>query len=238
MGRHNFFQHAPRPSRVRFAVSRAAAITLVLGIIAWIALSILFAPPQSSEVVANVEAKAETTEAPAGPASASPGPDAQPAAEPASGDTMLVHVAGAVNKPGVYELEPGARIVDAIEAAGGMDADARPDMLNLASPVADGQQVLLPGADTPAGPAPDSSPAAQPLGSGAAAPADSGDKIAVNQADAETLMQLPGIGPALAGRIIDFREANGPFTSVEELDEVSGIGPVLMERLKDLVQVP
>lgn len=263
MGRHNLFpQRSPHPSRVRFAVSRAAAITLVVAVIGWIALSILFAPPDPNQTLGTVQ----TTTGQPGPDPPAPGQGTAPEepgssgpasteAGPATGDGVVVHVVGAVRSPGVYRLPGGARIVDAIEAAGGMSPGARPELLNLASPVSDGQQVLLPHKDDPPG----FSPAAQPpsvgpgsggtgttsatpsgavAGGARSAPGAPGAKIPINQADAETLMQLPGIGPALAGRIIDFREANGPFKSVEELEQVSGIGPVLMGKLRELVQAP
>ena len=259
MGRHNIFSTtAPRPSRVRFAVSRAAALTLVVAVIGWIALSILFAPADPNEVLTSVDTDTGQQESVApepgvGGESAAPdgSADTEPGSQAAPGGTLVVHVVGAVHNPGVYRLPSGARIVDAIEAAGGMTGSARPELLNLASPIADGQQVVLPDKDDP----PEASPGAQapPAGSGtdakpsASTPAGSqkgtdqpvpGDKIPINQADAETLMQLPGIGPALAGRIIEFREANGPFKSVEELEQVSGIGPVLMGKLRELVQAP
>lgn len=226
MGRHNIFStSAPRPSRIRFAVSRAAAITVVLAVIAWVSLSILFNSSEPTEQLLSVETEQEQLGA----------PPSTPPPEPDTAQTLTVHVVGEVNRPGVYELPSGSRINDAIQAAGGMNSEARPELLNLASVLVDGQQIFLPGpqdAGIPPGFAPAGS--AQPSQSGQ--PADG--LININQADAETLTRLPGIGPALAGRIIDFREANGPFTSVEELDEVTGIGPVLVGKLQDLVQVP
>lgn len=228
MGRHNIFSASgPRPARVRFAVSRAAAITLVLAVIAWVCLSIVFAPPDSGEQLLSVDA------IPAEPATTDP--LATVTTGPAEQESITVHVVGEVKHPGVYVLAPGARVNDAIEAAGGMSTEARPELLNLASPVVDGQQILLPG---PQDPSTDPPPDVASADSAPSIPDPGQGRININQADAETLSRLPGIGPALAGRIIDFRESNGPFSSAEELEQVSGIGPVLVKRLRDLVQAP
>lgn len=229
MGRHNRFSaRAPRPSRVRFAVSRAAAITLVLALIAWVCFSILFAPADSNDELVTVEV----------PGTASENlQSSQTPTEPTEQALVTVHVVGEVKHPGVYELQPGSRVNDAINAAGGMSEEARPELLNLASPVVDGQQILLPGTADPTQGVPHGLTPLGTLSPSATADAAQG-LININQADAETLTRLPGIGPALAGRIIDFREANGPFSAVDELEQVSGIGPVLLNRLKDLVQAP
>lgn len=206
MGRHDFFsKFAPRPTRLRFAVSRIAALVVVLVVLVWVGLSIVLAPPPASEELDAIPLVAD--------------PEHPAASEPVN--TITVHVVGAVKKPGVYELPDGSRIIDAIEQAGGMGKKAQPQLLNLAAKLSDGQQIILPSANAsapPAGPAP-----------GAEA------KVSLNQADAQALMTLPGIGPALAKRIIEFRTKNGPFTSVEQLDAVSGIGPVLLGELAELV---
>ncbi|WP_353809799.1 helix-hairpin-helix domain-containing protein [Agromyces sp. SYSU T00194] len=135
---------------------------------------------------------------------------------------LLVHVAGAVREPGLVQLAPGARVVDAITAAGGLAEDAAADAVNLARPVADGEQLVVPVVgEEPAS---------------AAQPGVSGDgRVRLSTADAATLETLPGIGPALAQRIIDWRTANGGFTDVEQLREVAGIGEVTLGRLRDLV---
>jgi competence protein ComEA len=138
---------------------------------------------------------------------------------------LVVHVAGAVNRPGLYELDEGSRIDDAIAEAGGAKPKAALDLVNLAAPVADGQQVLVPlsGAAVAAGGGE----------SGGAVPP--GGKVSLNSATIEQLDTLPGIGPVTAQQIIDFRTANGGFGSIEELDAVPGIGPARLEQLRDLV---
>lgn len=207
MGRHDFFsKFAPRPTRLRFAVSRVAALVLVLVVLVWVAFSIIFAPPPAAEELEAIPLVADPQ---------------HPAATQAV-NMITVHVVGAVKKPGVYELAEGSRIIDAINKAGGMSKKAAPELLNLAAKLTDGQQIILPGASS-------SSPAEATKAPGA------GAKISLNQADEQTLMTLPGIGPALAKRIIDFRTKNGLFTSVEQLDAVSGIGPVLLGELTELV---
>lgn len=225
MGRHDFFsRYAPRASRLRFAVSRVAVLVLVLVVLAWIGLSILLAPPPTTTQLQTVPLVSDPSP---------PGPSAASSADPgSSAGAVTVHVVGAVKRPGVYTLPAGSRIADALEAAGGLRRSARPELLNLAARLADGQQIVLPGAsDAPA--------AAVPSGgasSGTPGGAQHGGKISLNSADAQQLQELPGIGPALAQRIIDFREANGPFASVEELDAVSGIGPAVLGNLRELVQ--
>lgn len=141
---------------------------------------------------------------------------------------LLVHVLGAVAEPGLVELGAGARVVDAVAAAGGFTADADPAAVNLARPVVDGEQlvVLAIGEAPPAGSA----------GGGAPGAANAGDGLVhLNTADVAELDTLPRIGPALAQRIIDWREANGPFTSTDQLLEVAGIGDAVFSGLAELV---
>jgi len=137
---------------------------------------------------------------------------------------LVVHVAGAVNRPGLYELADGSRIDDAIAEAGGAKPKAALELVNLAAPVADGQQVLVPVRGEPG--------AAAGEGSAPGAP---GGTVSLNSATVEQLDALPGIGPVTAQQIIDFRTANGGFGSIEELDAVPGIGPARLEQLRPLV---
>lgn len=235
MGRHDFFsRYAPRASRLRFAVSRVAVLVLVLVVLAWIGLSILLAPPPTTTQLQTVPLVSD----PSPPGTAAPGPSAAPSADPgSSAGAVTVHVVGAVKRPGVYTLPAGSRIADALEAAGGLRRSARPELLNLAARLADGQQIVLPGAsDAPAAAVPSAAGPSSGASSGTPGGAPHGGKISLNSADAQQLQELPGIGPALAQRIIDFREANGPFASVEELDAVSGIGPAVLGNLRELVQ--
>ncbi|MCY1157212.1 MAG: ComEA family DNA-binding protein [Citricoccus sp.] len=151
---------------------------------------------------------------------------------------LIVHVAGEVHEPGLVELPPGSRVADALHAAGGSTTRARLDLLNLAAPAVDASQILVPGPDTPvatggteAGGGSGGTPAIADPG----APGSTSGTVNVNTADAATLEQLPGIGPALAGRIVEHREQVGPYGSLADLDAVSGIGPAMMERLDGLV---
>jgi competence protein ComEA len=152
------------------------------------------------------------------------------------GVTVLVHVLGAVSRPGLVELAEGARVVDAVAAAGGLTAEADASGVNLARLVTDGEQLVVPvvGQAPPAGQA--GAPAGETDGGGAAAPGGaSTGLVRLNSAGLAELDTLPRIGPALAQRILDWREANGPFTSVEQLREVAGIGDATFAGLVDLV---
>jgi competence protein ComEA len=137
---------------------------------------------------------------------------------------LQVYVSGAVHQPDVYTLPPESIVKDALFAAGGATDDADLDRINLALPVADGQHIYVPhlGEANPPVPSP---PVAPP----------SDGKININTADPATLETLPGIGPVIAQRIVDYRLANGPFTQIEEIMDVSGIGPATFERIKDLI---
>ena len=192
---------------------------------------------------------------------------AQPGANPsesvqggASGEaTVRVHVAGAVNNPGVYTLPAQGRAVDAIAAASGAAADADLDRVNLAGALSDGVQIYVPHRGETAAPAqiqPNggtsnagqgnaangaSQGGAQPQPARTLTPAGSAQKgstpVNINTATAEELQTLPRIGPAMAQRIIAWREAHGGFRSVDELDAVPGIGPSMLENLRPLVMV-
>ena len=139
----------------------------------------------------------------------------------------LVHVLGAVVRPGLVELGAGARVVDAVAAAGGFTAEADPAGVNLARQVVDGEQLVV----LAVGQAP---PPTIGGASGSTGPTADGT-IHLNTADVAALDTLPRIGPALAQRIIDWREANGPFTSVDQLLEVAGIGDAVFSGLADKV---
>ncbi len=141
---------------------------------------------------------------------------------------VVVHVAGAVNASGVYQLVVGSRVIDAVQAAGGLAADANPDAVNLAALITDGERVYVPTVGemlTPVVPV-----------SGGGAPTAVWP-ININSADATRLEDLPGVGPATAALIISYREQHGPFASVEQLADVRGIGPAKLDAIRALVTV-
>lgn len=150
-------------------------------------------------------------------------PPATPAAT-ATPRPLRVYVSGAVHRSDVYTLPPDSIVKDALVAAGGATDEADLDRINLALPVADGQHIYVPrlGEESP--------PVPPPSG---ASPLDG--KININTADSAALEALPGIGPVIAQRIIDYRLANGPFAQIEEIMDVSGIGPATFEKIEDLI---
>ena len=159
-------------------------------------------------------------------------------AEPIQKRKVVVHVVGAVARPGLYTLEEGSRVDDALRSAGGPRAKAALELVNLAAPVADGQQVVVPvRARAPAATsAPSSASGASGAPPGSVAPgAAAAGPVQVNSATLEELDALPEIGPVTAQKIIDYRTAKGAFSSIEELDAVPGIGPARLEQLKPLV---
>lgn len=139
---------------------------------------------------------------------------------------VVVHVAGAVMSPGVQRLPAGARVIDAVDAAGGLRPDADAGRVNLAAELTDGSQVYVPAVGE-----------AVPVGASAGGGVDDGGLVDVNTADAGALERLPGVGPATAAAIIEHRERNGPFASIEGLLEVRGIGEAKLAQLRDLVRV-
>ncbi|MBC7326098.1 MAG: helix-hairpin-helix domain-containing protein, partial [Moorella sp. (in: Bacteria)] len=152
--------------------------------------------------------------------------------------TIQVHVAGAVQRPGVYELPAGARVNEAVSLAG-LLPEANANALNLAAPLNDGQQVIVPRQGETAGLADaGSQPVPGTTGStGAGGVASSRGKVNINTAGLAELDTLPGIGPTLAQRILDYRREKGPFRTIEDLQNVSGIGPQKFADLKDLITV-
>jgi competence protein ComEA len=145
--------------------------------------------------------------------------------------TIVVDVAGKVRRPGIYQLRSGARVYDALQAAGGARTGVSTVALNLAAPLQDGQQVVV-GQPAAAGSVP-GAPAGSP---GAAGPAPTAP-IDVNTASLEQLESLPGVGPVLAQNILDWRNAHGRFASVDQLRQVTGIGDVRLAQLRPLVSV-
>jgi competence protein ComEA len=137
---------------------------------------------------------------------------------------LVVDVVGGVRRPGLYRLAQGARVADALARAGGLTPKADRTLVNLAAPLADGQQVIVPlrvaGGAGPSG------------GSSSAPPAG---PVHLNVATLEQLDALPGVGPVTAQKILDYREKHGAFGSVDELDAISGIGPARLDQLRDLV---
>jgi competence protein ComEA len=161
-----------------------------------------------------------------------PAPTVTPAPSPTA-IVVTVHVAGAVRRPAVVRLREGARIADAVAAAGGL-ADGASPALNLAAALTDGAQVYVLRTGE-AAPAAGASASTDGEMSGAASPPSG--PIDINRATADELDALPGVGPALAARIVAWRTANGPFTAVEDLLGVAGIGERTLERLREGVVV-
>jgi competence protein ComEA len=146
-------------------------------------------------------------------------------AEPAPVQKLLVHVVGAVREPGLYRLDDGSRVDDAIRAAGGPKPKAALELVNLAAPVADGQQVIVPLRGKAATGGPGNVPGAPP------------QPVHLNSATLEELDTLPGVGPVTAQKILDYRTEHGAFSTVDELDSVPGIGPARLAELKKVVDL-
>jgi competence protein ComEA len=146
-------------------------------------------------------------------------------AEPVPVRKLLVHVVGAVREPGLYQLDDGSRVDDAIAAAGGPKPKAALDLINLAAPVADGQQVIVPVRSR------------EGTAAGAAPGGSQTGPVHLNTATLEELDTLPGVGPVTAQKILDYRNEHGAFSSVDELDAVPGIGPTRLAELKELVEL-
>lgn len=275
------WEQADQPGTTRSArwglSPRVLLLVAVLALVAVVWGVTQFSAAPRAEQVASPSASAESVQAVG--AQQSPGAQsaaqstAQPGAHPsesaqgggASGEaTVRVHVAGAVNNPGVYTLPAQGRAVDAIAAASGAAADADLDRVNLAGALSDGVQIYVPhrgetaapaqiqpnGGTANAGQANAANGAAQngasqggtqPQPARTLTPAGSAQKgsapVNINTATAEELQTLPRIGPAMAQRIIAWREAHGGFRSVDELDAVPGIGPSMLENLRPLVTV-
>lgn len=132
---------------------------------------------------------------------------------------LVVHVVGAVRRPGLYRLREGSRVADAVRRAGGATRKADTSLVNLAAPLVDGSQIVVPRRGS----------AAAAAAGGASGP------VSLSSATLEQLDALPGLGPTTAQRIIDYREQHGPFRSVDELDAVPGFGPARVEQLRELV---
>ena len=246
---------------------RVLLLVAVLALVAVVWGVTQFSAAPRAEQVASPSASAESVQAVGTQQSPGTQSTAQPSANPsesaqggASGEaTVRVHVAGAVNNPGVYTLPAQGRAVDAIAAASGAAADADLDRVNLAGALSDGVQIYVPHRGETAAPTQiqpiggtanagqgnaangASQGGAQPQPARTLTPAGSAQKgsapVNINTATAEELQTLPRIGPAMAQRIIAWREAHGGFRSVDELDAVPGIGPSMLENLRPLVTV-
>lgn len=271
------WEQADQPGTTRSArwglSPRVLLLVAVLALVAVVWGVTQFSAAPRAEQVASPSASAESVQAVGAQQSPGAQSTAQPGAHPsesaqgggASGETTVrVHVAGAVNNPGVYTLPAQGRAVDAIAAASGAAADADLDRVNLAGALSDGVQIYVPHRGETAAPAqiqPNGGTAnagqgnaangaaqngasqggTQPQPARTLTPAGSAQKgstpVNINTATAEELQTLPRIGPAMAQRIIAWREAHGGFRSVDELDAVPGIGPSMLENLRPLVTV-
>ncbi|HET6684066.1 MAG TPA: ComEA family DNA-binding protein [Gaiella sp.] len=159
-----------------------------------------------------------------GPAAVAPLARVGGAGSAARTPLLFVHVVGAVRRAGLFRLRDGSRVADAVARAGGPTRRADLAAVNLAAPLVDGQQVVV--------------PRRGPTGSAAAVGAGgpgSGVKVSLASATIEQLDELPGVGPVTAQKIVDWRTTHGPFRSVDDLDDVPGIGPARIEQLRDLV---
>lgn len=197
----------------------AVLVALGIGLVAWLSLR---SQPRDLPMAVPVAGALATPVGVSG--AASPGVSAGASAAASPSAEVVVHVAGKVRRPGIVVLSPGARVVDALKAAGG----ARPGVdlagLNLARLLVDGEQVVV-GAPAAAG------GGAGTTGGAAGAGVDAGGKVNLNTASEAQLEELPGVGPVTAAAIVAFREEQGPFASVDQLLDVSGIGEATLAEI-------
>lgn len=201
---------ASRASRIRVGLG-AAVVLLIVGVGVAVLVTALSSGAGNRTVVAAGDPTPSATFSPT-----------------AAGATIYIHILGAVAVPGLYEFRDGDRAIDAVAAAGGFAEGADRRQLNLARFLSDGEQIYVPteGEVVSGGGA-----------TGGVGSATSGGKVNLNTADAASLATLPRVGPSLAARIIAWRDANGRFTSIEDLQSVSGIGDKTFAGLRDLVTI-
>lgn len=221
----------PSARRARVRLGIGAALVLLLVALGAAVLVAALSSPGEAVSISSGEAGDET-----GSSGEKPGGDDSASGTPGSvggGAQVFVHILGQVERPGLYQLTEGARAVDAVAAAGGFTAAADPATVNLARFLSDGEQIVVPAV----GEAPAAGAPGAPGGGGTPSGAVIPGKVNINTADAATLETLPRIGPAMSQRILDWRETNGPFTAVEDLMSVTGVGEKTFEGLRDLVTV-
>lgn len=216
----------PSARRARVRVGAGAALILVLLGLGTAVLVTALTPQGATTIVAPGQPD-ESGVAPADGADVGVAPSAVPGAADGSAP-IFVHILGAVERPGLYEVRDGARAVDVVAAAGGFSDAADAAGVNLARFVSDGEQIVVPVVGQ-----------AAPPGAGGGGPTGVGADgvVDINTADAAALETLPRVGPAMAQRIIDWREANGRFSSVDDLLDVAGIGEKTLAGMRDLVTV-
>jgi len=208
---------ARTPERARLRLGVGAAIVLLIAALVTAVLVSALAQPAVDRVGTGADAAAAAgtfSQAPEATASAAP--------------TLFVHVLGAVRTPGVFDLPAGSRVMDAVAHAGGLLETADPAGVNLARVLVDGEQLYVPQVG-------ESPPEAVAAAGGAGAAGVPGAMVNINTGSLSDLETLPHVGPVMAQRIIDYRAANGRFTSVEDLRNVTGVGEKTFEALKDLV---
>jgi competence protein ComEA len=218
--RERLADRVPVSLRGGWAPVPASAVILVAVLVVAVLAGVFLRNTRDSSLSIESSAGSATVDvvgaAPTSAAGVAPTPD----------PVLVVDVVGRVHRPGIVRLPSGARVVDAVQAAGGTTKGAAVYRINLARPVVDGEQIFVPGKDDPLPSLPRTT-----SGSSEDGPVD------LNTATAADLEELPGIGPVLADRIVDWRTEHGRFTTVDELREVDGIGEKLMSRLRSLVRV-
>ena len=227
-------------------------------ILRWIAVAFVgaallfayFAPRRSDQAAAPDDSPPQITSTASPLVSAAPTSAPTPVDSPAPA-SIAVYVCGAIKKTGVFRLAPGSRVVDAVNVAGGLAKDADDEAINLAEPVTDGMKVDVPkkGArraddygsldNASGGAASSSHHSSRHRGSGRSGShkLQPGQTLNINIASEAELMQLPGVGPGLARRIIEYREANGPFATPDDLQNVSGVGPSKFAKMEGFIRV-
>ncbi len=223
-------------------VAMAACIVIAVLALGAIAAVVWPSSPQVEMPAVRDAAVAGTTPETTETSAKTPGGPGNETNAQAQAGPLIVSVVGLVVNPGVVEVPAGARVVEAIERAGGLLPEANPASVNLAAPLVDGQQIVVGTEALPAGEIAGGSGGADGSGadsadSGAAGASEPSGQININTATATQLEELPGIGPATATKIIDFREKNGPFASIDALEEVPGIGPAKVEALRDVATI-
>lgn len=216
---------SPEPPRWRWEISPRVAVTLAV-VAAMVGALVVWAPRPVSALAANPsDGSHEAVTEGAGTLTAGGGSSIEtqgPATSlPVGAAQVTVHVVGAVRAPGVFELQVGSRVEDAIAAAGGPTGDARLDSINLARALSDGEQVRVLTHDQ-------AESSVGMVGDG---------RVNINTASSAQLEELPGVGPVLAERIVAYREQHGPFASVTALEAVTGFGPAVVAGLADAAAV-